>query len=348
MSENKEMEVINLREIIQKILKNKKKFIKPLAIVFVLSVVYIYSQPRYYSTNTKLAPEMDNNMSGGALGSLASSFGFDLADNITSDAISPLLYPDLMDDNGFVASLFPIKVETKEGDVKATYYDYLKKHQKKPWWSGFTSWVTGLFKSDDEQGNSKKRIDPYKLSKKDNDIVMSIQGNISFSVDKKTGVITINVKDQDPLICKTMADSVTVLLQKYITKYRTNKARIDVAHYTLLTDSAYKDYIKSMAAYSRFADANQNVILQSYISKRNDLENDIQLKLATYTTLSTQLQAAKAKVQERTPAFTILKGAALPVKPAGPKRMIFIFTMLMLTFFIRAFILVRGDLHLKF
>ena len=72
MAENKEMEAINLRETTQKLLKNKKLFIKPLAIVFVLSVVYIYSQPRYYSTEMKLAPEIENPMSNNSLGSLAS------------------------------------------------------------------------------------------------------------------------------------------------------------------------------------------------------------------------------------------------------------------------------------
>lgn len=40
--------------------------------------------------------------------------------------------------------------------------------------------------------------------------------------------------DQDPLISATMADSVSMHLQQFITKYRTNKARIDVEHYQKL------------------------------------------------------------------------------------------------------------------
>jgi LPS O-antigen subunit length determinant protein (WzzB/FepE family) len=58
----------------------------------------------------------------------------------------------------------------------------------------------------------------------------------------------------------------------------------------------------------------------------------MQLKYNAYTSIQTQLQIAKAKLQERTPAFTILKGAEVPVKPAGPKRMIFVAVMLLLTF----------------
>ena len=56
----------------------------------------------------------------------------------------------------------------------------------------------------------------------------------------------------------------------------------------------------------------------------------MQLKYTTYTTLNTQLQASKVKVQEKTPAFTVLKGADVPLKPAGPKRMRFVILMLFL------------------
>jgi len=78
------------------------------------------------------------------------------------------------------------------------------------------------------------------------------------------------------------------------------------------------------------------------------MENDMQLKYNNYTAYNTQLQAAIAKLQERTPAFSILKGAAIPVKPAGPKRMIFVATMLILAFVVKAFWLVKSDLHFKF
>ncbi|MBO5549302.1 MAG: chain-length determining protein, partial [Prevotella sp.] len=72
---------------------------------------------------------------------------------------------------------------------------------------------------------------------------------------------------------------------------------------------------------------------ESYRAKQEDLENDMQLKFNTYTAMQTQLQQAKAKVQERTPAFTLLKGASVPIKPSGPKRMIFVIGMVILAFF---------------
>ena len=159
-----------------------------------------------------------------------------------------------------------------------------------------------------------------------------MQGNISCDVDKKTDVISIEVTDQDPLVCATMADSVRVTLQEFITRYRTNKARIDLDFTKKLYIDAKKDYEKARQVYASYSDANQDVILQSYISKKEDLENDMQLKFNTYSTLAARYQAALAKVQERTPAFTVLQGASVPVKPAGPKRMIFVLVVMFFTF----------------
>jgi len=74
-----------------------------------------------------------------------------------------------------------------------------------------------------------------------------------------------------------------------------------------------------------------------------DMENDLQLRFSTYSTLNTQLQAAKARVQERTPAFTIIKGAEVPIKPTGPKRMIFVIACLFLAFVVTSVYILAKD-----
>ena len=332
MEENtvKKIEPIDLRVVAKKIIGNKRLFYKVLPIVFVLSCIYIFSLPRYYGSSVKLAPEMENSNPGGALSSLASSFGFDLSTMQTSDAITPLLYPDLMDDNGFVSNLLSIRVRSQEGDINTTYHDYLKKHQKQAWWGYPLDWLKSLLPKKEEKGGSQNGYDPYNVSKKEDGIMGAARNNITIAIDKKTGVISIDVQAQDPLICKTLADSIKDKLQVFITDYRTNKSRIDYEYYKKLTADAKHEYEKIRRQYASMADASTNLTLRSVELKLEDIENDMQLKLNAYTTLNNQLQAAKAKVQEHTPAFTVIKGAAVPVKPAGPKRMIFVAAMLIL------------------
>ena len=228
------------------------------------------------------------------------------------------------------------------------YYKNLDKKQKKVWWSYPIGWIKKLFKSKEKKKGGKGEFNPYYLSRKQDGVVNAMRDNILLKVDKKTGVITISVTAQDLLIAKSLTDSVRVKLQAFITDYRTNKARIDEKYYKKLVDEAKADYEKARRLYGSYADSNTDVMLVSFRAKQNDLENDMQLKYNTYTTLMTQYQASKAKVQERTPAFTLLKGASVPIKPSGPKRMLFVIGVLLLSIFGTAFWIVRKDLHLTF
>ncbi|MBP7358836.1 MAG: chain-length determining protein [Prevotella sp.] len=335
MKDNLKEKKVDYKRVFKEITKRKKLYFIVLPVTFLVSCIYIYSIPRGYDSETKMAPEMESpSSSAGSLSSIASSFGIDISDMQSADAITPLLYPELMDDNGFVAGLFSIKVRSKDEKIDTDYYTYMKKYQKTAWWNIPTSWFWGLFKNNDDTNIKKKEFDPYSLSKKDDEVVESMRSSITLMVDKKTGVITIQTTAQDPLICKTLADSVREHLQQFITKYRTNKARTDYEYYKKLAADAKNDYERARQIYGSYADANTNIILESYKSKQEDLENEMQLKFNAYSTMNTQLQAAKAKIQERTPAFTQIKGAIVPVKASTPKRLFFIIGMMIFAFFL--------------
>ena len=143
-------------------------------------------------------------------------------------------------------------------------------------------------------------------------------------------VISIEVTDQDPVICATMADSVKTRLQKAITDYRTSKARVDLEYNKKMYAEAKERYEKASDAYVRFADGNQKVFLQNVRQQISKLEDEMQLRRTIYQQLASQVQQAEMQVQEATPAFTTLQNATVPVKKTGPKRARTIFTILFL------------------
>lgn len=327
---------INVSEILKAVLSKKKLFLISIPIAIVVSSLIIICVPRSYTASAMLVPEVENSIDMGSVGSLASSFGIDLNNMSGTDAISPLLYPELLNDNGFVASLLKIQVETQDGTLKCSYYEYLKKHQKIAWWTKAMGVVKRIFKSKETNAKRKNFKDefenPYYLSKDEDDIVGAVRSLIGLTVDKKTGVITIHTEAQDPLICKSLADSVSSKLQVFITNYRTQKARHDVEYYKSLTAKTKTDYEKARQLYGSYSDSNMDIVLESVRSKQTDLENDMQLKFNAYTAMVTQLQASEAKLRERTPAFTTLQGASVPVKPAKPRRMIFVLAITIFVF----------------
>lgn len=334
MNEN-EKDIIDLGKIAKTLWGKRKTFFIVWPIVFALSCLWIFPQPRYYKCDVKLAPEGIDET--GGIASIASSFGFNIGDMASSDAIYPMLYPDLFDSPEFIAKIFDITVVSDDETINTDYYTYLIKHQKKNW---LTSPFKKMIKSFKEMLSSQpkpvprkegEKINPFKMNKTDYDIMMLVQENIKCNIDKKTNVISISVEDQDRQICALLADSIKERLQAYIIDYRTKKVRQDVAYYQHLTDSVKAEYEKALSAYSSYAEGHLNLSMQSYVEYGNKLKNEVDTKLTAYNTFNTQLIAAQAKVQERTPSFTTLKSATVPQKPSRPKRMIFVAAMLILT-----------------
>ena len=323
---------IDFGKILKDILKHKTLYYKVLPVVFLLVAVFTLSLPNYYQCTVKLAPELGGSAkTGGGLVSLASSFGFNIGSAQSgTDAISPTLYPDLMNSVDFKTSLFPVKVMREEDQKTFSYYDYLMNEQKAPWWSKGMKAIFDIFITNEEDPQAK--VDPFKLTKKQTDVVKAINEKVVCNVDKKTFVITINVTDQDALICATLADSVKTRLQNFITDYRTSKARVDLEYNKKVLAEVKAKYEKARDRYAAFSDSHRDVSSQSAQTKQADLQNEMQMQQQIYQQVVAQLQQAEMKVQENTPAFTVLQSATVPVKKSGPKRVQMCILFLFLAF----------------
>lgn len=333
--------------VIAKVIKaHRKYYYCALPAVLVLTYLLVCCVPRYYSCSVVLAPESNDLSSSSSISSAMSSLGLGGLSKLgNNDAISPDLYPDLLSSNNFLVKMFPVKITTKNGEISTNYYDYLKKNRKGAWWEWIIAKINEMMKPMPKSSfNGTSKVDVLNMDKKQQDIAGLIKHNISCSIDQKTYAITITVKDQDPRVCAIVADSTKQHLQDFIIDYRTNKARNDFAYYNKLLDEAKQDYEKARRKYANFSDSNVDVQLIGVRSLMEDLENDMQLKYNIYSTVSTQRQAAQAKIQENTPAFTTLQSATIPTKPAGPKRMIIAFGMTIFAFVFMTLYYMRKDI----
>ena len=333
------MESLSFSKLWQDVKTHRRLYYKVLPLTFIVAAIITLSIPNYYNCTVKLAPEIPGNKSGGSLASLASSFGVNLGtpNAAGGDAILPNLYPDLMNSVVFKASLFPIRIQQEDADTTTTYYDYLLNDQRAPWWSEILSGTFKAIKSlfADSEDNNAGKVDPHKLTKEQFKIVEVIDKKVVCDVDKKTFVITIDVTDQDPVVAATIADSVQNRLQKFITDYRTQKARIDLDYNRKLLVEAEARYDKARQDYSAYSDAYRKSIFADKNAERQKLDTKLQIESRAYSQVATQVQVAEAKVQEDTPAFTLLQPATVPVKKSGPKRaqtcLIFLFLAAIVT-----------------
>jgi uncharacterized protein involved in exopolysaccharide biosynthesis len=328
---------INLSMVVRMLIADKRKVIIYTCVSGLIGLILAFCTPKIYKSTVILAPEESGAGFSGSLSSLASLVGMNIKVGQTGDAIYPEIYPDLMSSTNFVVDLFPVTVTKNETGEQYTYQDYLQHHQKEAFYIYPGIWITNFIKElTSKPSSGTHKVNPFRLTKDENKIVKVIKRRISCSVGKKTNVITITVEDRDPLIAAIMADSVQVHLQHAITDYRTKKARIDLEYMQQLFDEAKEQYKQARQAYAACADSYQNVKLKTYAQKVDELENEMQLKYTIYQQISEQLHLAKAKVQERIPAFTIVQGASVPIKHSSLPKVVLLFIWMILGFMLRA------------
>ena len=147
---------------------------------------------------------------------------------------------------------------------------------------------------------------------------------VSVSVDAKTQLIKISVTMQDALAAASLADTVANRLTDFVTAYRTNKARHDLAFAKQINQEAQQRYYDAQQAYAKAVDRNQGIILRSAAIDLERLQNEATLAYNLYNSTSQQVQMAEVKVQESTPVFTVMQPAVVPFKAAKPRVMMII------------------------
>lgn len=332
---------INVPTVMRMLLADKRKICIYSCVAGVIGVLLAFATPKIYKSTVMLAPEESGSGFSGSISSLAAMVGMNMKIGQTGDALYPEIYPDLMQSSSFIVGLFPIQVTTQKTHNTYSYQDYIEHHQRLALHEYPQAWIAMLMdKIKGVQPTPKgHKPDPFQLTKQEDDVAKAIKDKIDCTVDKKTNVITIVVEDQDPLIAATVADSVQMHLQHAITDYRTKKARIDLDYMGKLYEEANQQYTKARQKYASFGDANSKVVLQSVQSQLDELENDMQLKYNIYQQVVEQRQLAKAKVQERTPAFTIIQDATVPLKHSSRPKIVTLILWMLMGFLLRACIL---------
>lgn len=343
---------IRLDLIARSLVAHWRSYLLPCVVTFVLSCLLIVCIPRNYTVKVMLAPEASVGGGESSLASMASMVGVNLGGLEGGDAIAPMFYPDVMKSTAFIVPLLKEEVTTDDGSFKGPYGKYFTTVQTAPWWQLAAAWVVKALKSDAQKrketgGKDVLDIDPFVLTPIQDKIITGVMSSVSSSVDKKTNVITLSATAQDPKVAAQLAQITSQHLQDFIIDYRTRKAKNDLSHYEQLVKQASKDYQEAQQKYSAYVDSHYGVVLSSYKTEEAALENEMQLAYNQYSMMRQQLSLAQAKVLERTPAFTILQNATVPVKPTGPKRMLFVVAMCFLAFIATSVYILVKDPSLK-
>lgn len=323
---------IDIMELVSKLWNKRQFIIKCCCIAAVVGIIAGFSIHKEYNSGAQLAPESSQSSSMSNISSLAALAGVRMPSGNSSGAVSPDLYPDIISSTPFMVGLFdtPVSFMEKKEQVEMSLFEYIMTHDKKPWWNAVIrfpmtaiSWTLGLLREKPEELTVEEmmsNVDPTQLTPVQNGIVGGLRDRINLAVDKKTSVISIDVKMQNPEVAKQVADKVVESLQEYVTRYRTDKAVEDLEFTQELYDEAKANYHASQQKYASYVDAHQGIVLQSARTEQERLQNEMNLDYQLYNSMAQQLQMSKAKVQEQTPIYTMLQPPLLPLRKSSPSK----------------------------
>lgn len=333
---NTEKPEIDLFNIIRKLWNRKKVFYKSLGGAIVIGLVIAFSIPKEYSVVVTLAPESARRTSS-SLASMAAMMGLGSLSSSESDALNVLLYPNILASNPFALELYNMEVKPVDAEQSLPLNKYLEQ-MKSPWWSiikGLPSKAIGgvisLFKEENDK-EVKDTLNPFKLTPEETRKLGTIKGAIKADVDKKTGVTTITVTMQDPVVVATVADSVVTKLQGYVTAYRTKKAAVDCAYWEKLYKEKQEEYYKAQQKYATYLDGNKSLFTQRSKIEGERLQNEMNLAYQVYNQTATQLQLVQGKLQEAKPVFAVVEPATVPLRPSAPRKSLILMGCLFLAF----------------
>ena len=328
---------IDLMDLLRKVIGIRKKVYKAAGIGLVVGVIVAISIPKQYTVEVTLSPEMGNNKEGGLSGLAASFLGSGVTMGDGTDALNASLSADIVSSTPFLLELSAMDIPVTKNEVMTlnTYLD----EETSPWWSyviGFPSMVIGgvksLFTEEDEITSFNKTSQgAIELSKKESKKIAALKKMITASVDKKTSMTSVTATFQAPKVAAVVADSVVKKLQEYIIDYRTFKAKEDCIYLEKLFKERQQEYYAAQKKYADYLDSHDNLILQSVRAEQERLQNDMSLAYQVYSQVASQLQVARAKVQEEKPVFAIVEPAVVPLEPSGTSRKVYVLAFIFLS-----------------
>ena len=346
---------INFAEIFQA-LKKYRISIALISFLFAgIGAFYSLTLNNEYLTEVKLLPEADSKMGGaagglGGLSSLAGLAGINIGGGGGgADALQPAMYPEIAQSIPFLQELAKAKIYNPKRKRFETFASFYALDNRNAPIQLFEEDKKSAIKDMEDINLPAGSIgqDMVNINKKDAATLSALKSSFTVEVDKKTFLIKIAATTVDPVVSASIANLVQNQLTKYVTRYRTEKVRTEMAFLADRQAEARKRYDQSLFTLSNYKDQNRNVFLNVAKDQGKKLQYEVDLAFNIYSSLTTQLSETKIKVQKETPIFKILEPAQIALRKTGPKRSLITLGALFLGLFVSLIYVFFKSVNLK-
>lgn len=289
--------------------KHKRLMILSLILAGIISTAVINFFPQVYHSRCIMLTEEQSYVNEG-MKMVGSIQGVNVGNiNTAQEGVYTVFYPELLSDPRMLTYILSSQVKTAEG-VAMPYGQHIRK------------------------GKSSIRpeeIDALRPTLLKDSLKRVLQKKIKMKADRKTLVITIDVKDEDAFVACTMCDSIERYIAHTISEYRKERLKTKIDRLQLVEKDLAERTRKAFDAYTTYADEHQQASLPSIAKHTDELFDEAEnLKKLTEAVRLERFNAT-ARLNDRTPPYIIIQRPNVPSRKQGLDAVFTIFTAIFTT-----------------
>jgi len=288
--------------------------------------------PNEFSASSTMVPQISDpksklaGLSGGlsGLSGLAAMAGINL-NTATGSELSPRTYASIISSVPFQLELMKTPLNFEKLDSAVTLYDY---YIKIKYANPFIKYTVGLphlimktIKGEKKNKFNTLETKPlYQLTEKQIEVQKIIEEKVGIFVNDKDTYVSIVCSLPEAYAAAQLTRNAQELLQRYITEFKIEKAKVDQEFIQQRYDEAKKNYQDAQRQLASFRDRNKFMATSIAKTEEERLNGEYTLVTGVYSELAKKLEQAKIQVKEETPVFTIIKPVSVPIEKSSPNR----------------------------
>lgn len=331
---NLDEQEIDIMAIIARLWSKRKFIIKVTCIFAVIGLFVAIFSPKVYTSSCTFVPQ-GSKKTNSSISSLAALAGINMGNMSAGETLSPLIYPQILDNIDFKKELMYSKIKFAEYDEPIALIDYYTNPEYakfnligfiKKYTIGLPGMIIGkikaaIVKEDDDVEAGSGTGNAMKSYSKNEYACAKVLGTcVSMSLEEKKGYITISAQMGEPLAAAQLCQITFDLLQKYVTEFKISKAKNQQSFIQGRYDDTKAQYEEKQRALAQFMDANKVISSAQARTELERLTSEYNMANAIYTEMAKQRLQADIQVKEDTPILTAVKPVAVPFNKSKPQR----------------------------
>ena len=309
----------------------RRMIVRVMAVAGLVGLFLAFAGGEEYTARTRVLPYRSGVAGLGGLSNLAGIAGIRLPAGSSDQTITADLYPEVAKSQDFKIALAETPIRFTSVSRSVSTIQYFREIYDRPLTELLTTYTIGLpgevlaaIRSARPAAgrlpasDSAPPLASYDL--KYMKLVRRLDQRLGVSIDKRTSIITITGEMPDPYAAADLVRVASDLLMARIIDYESRKAGEQFRFISDQLAQAKIRYEQAQRELAAFNDRNRALISATSQIERDRLQREYDLAFEVYQQLSRDLEQARIKMKQDTPAFTILEQVTVPVERSSPRR----------------------------